>query len=188
MWNYGSRLFASGVLDTLFSRLDSFIIAKIFSPATLGYYARAQGVDNMVKQFSAGSIVETLFPYIAEHQHNRKTLSDIYRKYLNIILFISVGMSGGLFLVANDLFTVLFTAKWLSAAKLFQLLALMGFAYPVSSLMCAIISGVGNSKAFFRLETYKEGIPAPRVYIWVYTWFKVFYPFYGCCILYSCNY
>jgi O-antigen/teichoic acid export membrane protein len=71
-------------------------------------------------------------------------------------MFVSVGMSGAFFLIAKDLFTLLFTARWNYAAELFQLMAIGGFAWPVSSLMCNIISGVGNSKAFLRLEVIKR--------------------------------
>jgi O-antigen/teichoic acid export membrane protein len=161
LWKYGSRLFASGVLDTLYTRLDTFIIAKIFAPSILGYYTRAQSMDNLVKQFSASSIMGSLFPYIAKHQHDRVFLKEIYLKYLHIILFISVGMSGALFLIAKNLFVILFTARWLFAAELFQLMSLVGFGWPVSALMCNIIAGVGNSKNFFRLEIYKKIIFLP---------------------------
>lgn len=169
MWAYGSRMFASGVLDTLYTRLDTFIIAKIFNPATLGFYARAQGMDNMVRQFSAGSIVGSLFPYIAKHQDDRPLVKQIYERYLHIVLFISVGISGALFLVAKDLFTFLFTARWIYAAELFQILALMGFAFPASSLMCTVISSLGNSKAFFRLEVIKKVLILP-VYVFGFFW------------------
>lgn len=156
LWKYGSRLFASGILDNLYTRLDTFIIGKIFVPDILGFYTRAQGMDNLVKQFSASSIMGSLFPYIAKHQDNRVFLKELYLKYLHIILFISVGLSGALFLIAKDLFTILFTTKWIFSAELFQLMSILGFGWPVSALMCNIISGVGNSAAFFRLDIYKR--------------------------------
>lgn len=156
LWHYGSRLFASGLLDTLYSRLDTFIIGKIFSPSTLGFYARAQSMDYLVKQFSANIIVSSLFPYIAKHQNDRAYLKELYLKYLHIILFLSVGLSSVLFLISKNLFIILFTSKWIFAAELFQLMALLGFGWPISSLMCSIISGVGNSAAYLRLEVYKR--------------------------------
>lgn len=164
MWKYGSRLFASGVLDMLYTRMDTFIIGKLFSPFVLGYYARAQGMDNMVRQFSAGSFVGALFPQITKHQHDRQFLKQLYVKYLHIIMFVSVGMSGVLMLIAKDLFALLFTARWNYSAELFQIMAVTGFAWPVSSLMCGIISGVGNSKAFLRLEILKKTMLLP-VYV-----------------------
>jgi O-antigen/teichoic acid export membrane protein len=164
LWAYGSKLFASGLLDAFYTRLDTFIIAKIFSPATLGHYNRAQSMDSMVKQFSAGSMMGALIPYIAQLQNDRPAMRELYLKYLHAILFVSFGICGALFLVAKPLFVILFTARWNYAAELFQLMTISGFGWPVSALMVNIISGSGNSSAFLRLEVLKRIIILP-VYI-----------------------
>jgi O-antigen/teichoic acid export membrane protein len=161
LWQYGSRMFLSGLLDVFFMRIDAFIIGKVFSPITLGYYTRAQSLDSIVKQLSSNSITSVLFPYISLHQENREGLTGIYKKYLHVISFLSIGLSAIFFLIASDLFTVLFTARWGYAAELFRLMALSGFAWPVSALMVSIIGGVGNSKAYLRLELLKKVVLLP---------------------------
>jgi teichuronic acid exporter len=161
LWSYGNRLFASGVLEALYTRLDTFIIGKIFSVGTLGFYSRAQSIDGTVRQFSSGIILGSLFPYIAKYQHDKAFLKQLYLKYCHILLLISVGVSGILFLTAKPLFTILFTSRWLYSAELYQLMCIAGFVYPISSLMCNVISGVGNSSAFFRLEVYKKLLMLP---------------------------
>ncbi|MEO8405920.1 MAG: lipopolysaccharide biosynthesis protein, partial [Chitinophagaceae bacterium] len=164
LWTYGSRMFASGLLDVFFTKIDAFIIGKIFSPATLGYYTRAQSLDSIVKQLSSNSITTVLFPYISAHQNDKPTLANIYKKYLHFISFASIGLTAIFFLTAKDLFIVLFTAKWIYAAELFQLMALSGFAWPVSALMVSLIAGMGNSKDYLKLEILKKGVLLP-VYI-----------------------
>jgi teichuronic acid exporter len=156
LWQYGSRMFASGLLDRLYSRLDSFIIGKIYSAETLGYYYRAQSLEGFVRTFSAGSLMGSLFPYIAKHQNDKPYLKDFYLKYLHAITFSAVGLCGLLFLVAPDLFVLLFTERWLYAAGLFQLMMLAGIVWPLSSLMVNMISGTGNAKDFLLLEVYKK--------------------------------
>lgn len=156
LWAYGSRMFASGLLDTVYTRLDIFIIGRLFTVSTLGFYTRAQSMDNFVRQLSVNSIMSALFPYIALQQHDRLQIGQLYKRYLHIISFIAIALSGTLFLGARYIFVILFSARWLYAAELFQLMSLIGFAWPVSSLMCNVISGVGNSRAFLRLEVYKK--------------------------------
>jgi teichuronic acid exporter len=156
LWSYGSKMFASGLLDSVYTRLDIFIIGKIFSTSTLGFYTRAQSMDNLVRQLSVNSIMGAMFPYIAKHQDDRLFLKELYERYLHVISFIAIALSGVLFLIAHYLFNILFTASWQYAASLFQLMSVVGFAWPVSSLMCNIISGVGNAKAFLKLEVYKK--------------------------------
>ncbi|MEO5945088.1 MAG: lipopolysaccharide biosynthesis protein [Ferruginibacter sp.] len=169
LWHYGGRMFASGLLDRLYTRLDSFIIGKLYSANTLGYYYRAQSMEGFVRTFSAGGIMETLFPYIARHQDDPVYLKQLYIKYLHFITFTSVALSAILFLISKDLFIFLFTDRWIYAARLFQLMILGGILWPVSSLMVNIISGVGNSKSFFRLEVYKKIILLP-IYIFGFIW------------------
>lgn len=164
LWEYGSRMFASGVVDIFFTRLDTFVIGKVFSASILGYYSRAQSMDNLVRQFTANTVMGVLFPFIAKYQYDKEYLKKIYLQYLHIIVFASIGISGVLFLIAKHLFIILFTQRWLYSAELFQLISITSYSWPVSSLMCNIIAGVGNSKAFFRLEMLKKAILIP-VYI-----------------------
>jgi teichuronic acid exporter len=161
LWSYGSRMFASGLLDNIYTRLDIFIIGKIFSTHTLGFYTRAQSMDNFVRQLSVNSIMGAIFPYISKHQNDKVFLKEMYTRYLHIICFVSVAMSGTLLLIAKHLFHILFTARWEYAAELFQLMSIVGFAWPVSSLMCNIIAGVGNANAFLKLEVYKKFLFLP---------------------------
>jgi teichuronic acid exporter len=169
LWAYGSRMFASGLLDNVYTKLDVFIIGRIFNVSTLGFYTRAQSMDNFVRQLSVNSIVGALFPYISKHQDDRNFLNDLYTKYLHIICFVSIALSGTLMLISKYFFLLLFGPRWLYSAQLFQLLAVVGFAWPVSSLMCNIISGVGNSKAFLRLEFFKKILFLP-VYFFGFIW------------------
>jgi O-antigen/teichoic acid export membrane protein len=169
LWHYGSRMFASGLLDRVYSRIDSMIIGKLYSTTTLGYYYRAQSVEGFVRTFSAGGIMGALFPYIAKHQDDKVFLKTVYEKYLHIISFVAAGLSALLFITARDVFTILFTDRWLYAADLFRLMMLAGIVWPASSLMVSMISGVGNSKNYLRLEVYKKLVLLPA-YIFGFIW------------------
>lgn len=164
MWAYGSRLFISGLIDTVFARLDIFLIGRMYTTATLGYYTRAQSLDRVVRETSSESLVAVLFPYLSREQDNIDNTRRLYIRYLHIISFISFFLCGLLYVTATPLFRILFTARWDEAAGLFKILTIAGFAYPVSSLMVNILSARGNSKAFLRLELFKRALFIP-VYV-----------------------
>jgi len=161
MWLYSSRLFISGLIDTVFARLDIFLIGKMYTTATLGYYTRAQSLDRVVRETSSESLVSVLFPYLSREQDNIDNTRRLYIRYLHIISFISFFLCGLLYVTAAPLFHILFTARWDEAAQLFKILTIAGFAYPVSSLMVNILSARGNSKAFLRLELLKRTLFIP---------------------------
>jgi len=161
MWKYSSRLFASALLDTAFTRLDIFLVGKMFSTTTLGYYSRAQSMDGVVKQMSSASIVSVLFPYISRNQSDMVKIRELYVQYLHVISFVAFFLYGFLYVCADSIFTILFTARWAEAAVLFKIMTIAGFVYPVSSLMVSILSARGNSKAFLRAEVFKKMIILP---------------------------
>lgn len=158
LWKFSSRVFLPYFLENLFSRLDVFIIGKIFTQNTLGYYTRAQSLDSFSKQFSSGSIVAVVLPYFAKIKDDRDAVAAYYVRSLHIICFLSLLLTGLLYCTAESLFVVLFTEKWLSASYIFQILALSGFVYPVSALMVNLILARGDSKGFLINELLKKSL------------------------------
>lgn len=164
LWAYGSRMFSSTILSSIVTRLDVFIIGKLFNVTTLGYYTRSQSIDSAVRQFSSGSLISVFFPSAARLQDKREQLTILYKRFLHLVSFLSIGVSGLLYLITPDLFRILFTAKWDTAAIYFQIMCIAAFAWPISALMVTLISGTGNSKAYLRLELLRIAIQLP-VYI-----------------------
>jgi len=156
LWGFGFRMFLSGMLDTVFTRLDFLIIGKLFPPATLGYFQRAKSLDSMVVQYSSGSLMAILFPVLSKVQNDLPRFQNIIIKSLGIISFVIFLLLGMLYLNAREVIVILFSDKWLPSVHFFKLFLLSGFAYPVSALLVSVLSSRGNSKAFLRLEIYKK--------------------------------
>ncbi|GAB2531003.1 lipopolysaccharide biosynthesis protein [Rufibacter soli] len=158
LWSFGSKMFASGVIDSVFSRLDVLIIGKIFSANTLGFYTRAQSFNNLVIQYTSGSLARVFFPTISNIQHDLKEVKELYMNVISIVSFLVFGLLGFFYLSAEDLFVFLFTDKWLPAVKYFQILMLGGYAFPLNNIMISILSGRGKSNKFLKLELFKKGL------------------------------
>ncbi len=165
LWGFGFRMFLSGLLEVIFTRLDIIIIGKLFSPAILGFFDQAKRLNDMLIQYSSGSIMSVLFPVLSKVQNDLPRFQNITIKTLGIISFIVFMILGSMYLVADELIVLLFTEKWQGAVIYFKLLLLSGFAYPVSALLVNILSSRGNSKAFLRLEIYKKILLSINLYI-----------------------
>jgi O-antigen/teichoic acid export membrane protein len=161
MWRYGWKLLLSGILDTVFTRLDVFIIGKLFPLMTLGYYNRAQTLDGFVKNFSASTTTSVAFPLIARMGDDLEKTREFYLRCLNVIAFLSFFLVGILFLTCFDLVILLFTEKWAMVGNYFRIMAVTGFVYPISALMVNVLSARGNSKDFLRLEIIKKAVLFP---------------------------
>ena len=156
LWAFGFRMFLARLLDTIFIRLDFMIIGKLFNAATLGFFQRARSLDEMVAQYSSGSLMNVLFPVLSKVQNDLPRFQNIIIKSLGFICFVVFLLTGGLYLVSEELIVLLFGEKWLPSVDYFKIMLLSGFAYPVSALLVNVLSSRGNSKAFLRLEIYKK--------------------------------
>jgi len=169
LWGFGFRMFLSGMLDTVFTRLDFLIIGKLFPPATLGYFQRAKSLNGMVVQYSSGSLMAVLFPVLSKIQNDLPRFQNIILKSLGIICFVVFLLLGGLYLISEELIVLLFSDKWQPSVDIFKILVLSGFAYPVSALLVNVLSSRGNSKLFLRLEIYKKLITSVNLLV-LYFW------------------
>ena len=158
LWGFGFRMFLSGLLESIFTRLDFLIIGKLFAPAALGYFQRAKSLNLMVIQYSSGSLMTILFPVLSKVQNDLPRFQNIIKKALGLISFIVFLLLGALYLISEELIVLLFSDKWLPSVEFFKILVLSGFAYPISALLVNAIRSRGNSKAFLRLEIYKKMI------------------------------
>lgn len=156
LWKFGFRMFLSSLLDNIFQRIDLMIIAKLFSPATLGFFQRAKALDTMITSYSSGSIMSVLFPVLSKIKNDLPRFINVTLKALHLISLISFFLLGLFFLVSKELILLLFGDKWLISVGFFQVLVLVSFVYPLSALLVSVLSSRGNSKAFLRLEIYKK--------------------------------
>ena len=165
LWGFGFRMFLSASLEIIFTRLDIIIIGKLFSPAILGFFDQAKRLNEMIVQYSAGSIMAVLFPILSKVQKDMPRFQNIAIKTLGIISFVVFFLLGVMYLISEELIVLLFTEKWLPSVEYFKILVLSGFAYPVSALLVNILSSRGNSKAFLRLEIYKKILQGINLYV-----------------------
>ncbi|TXK52597.1 lipopolysaccharide biosynthesis protein [Pontibacter qinzhouensis] len=158
LWQYGSKIFIPNLLETFFSKLDVLIIGKIFPPASLGYYTRAQSLNSLIIQYSSGSLLKVFFPAISKNQHDLVKVREIYSTALIVVSFAALALLSILFVSSRSVIILLFTEKWIQSDIYFKILVLSGYAYPLSAIMVNVISGRGNSKAYLKLDLIKKAI------------------------------
>jgi|GEM_PF-703154 len=158
LWKYARPMYYSTLLSNLVAKLDVIIVGKIFPTAVLGHYSRAQSIDSASRSLTGGSFHSVFFSLVSKHQAKRNQLLELYKRYLHLAAFFSAALTGLLYIVSPDLFVLMFTAKWTEAAYYFQVMSIASFTWPIGSLMVTIIAGVGNSKAYFKLEGLKTGL------------------------------
>jgi len=155
-FHFGYKLTISGLLDTVFNNIYNIVIGKFFPLAQVGYYQRAQSLQ-MYPVGIIGSIMgKVTYPLFAQIQDDNKRLKGIYKKILQLNIFILAPTLIIAGVLAVPLFRFLFTEKWLPAVPYFQILLITGILYPIHSFNLNILNVKGRSDLFLRLEIVKK--------------------------------
>ena len=156
LFGFGSRLLASGLLDTVFSNVYNIVIGKLFSPAALGYYTRAYTLQQLPSQTLGGIVARVTFPLFAEIQGDPARVRNGFRKALRALALVNFPLMIGLLVCARPLVLTLLTEKWAPAIPYLQLLCIVGLLYPLHLINLNVLLAMGRSDLFFRLEVIKK--------------------------------
>jgi O-antigen/teichoic acid export membrane protein len=156
MFAFGSRILGFGLLEAVFQNGYLMVIGKLFSPMSLGFYSRA----DTVQQFPVNNITviinQVTFPVFSSVQDDKHRLKRGVSMVLTMQGMIIFPLMVGLAIVTRPLVLVLFTEKWLPCVPYLQLLCMVGMLYPIISTNMNVLNAQGHSKLFLRLEVLKK--------------------------------
>ncbi len=156
MYNFGYKLFLSGVLNTVFQNLYVIVIAKVFSAQVAGLYFFANKIKELIVQQLVRSIQTVTYPALASFQNNDARLKQGYKK---IVILMTVALFPGILFtaaLADTLFQILLPEKWYPAVPYFQLLCLVAVMMPLHSVNLNILTVKGRSDLFLYIEIVKK--------------------------------
>lgn len=156
LWNYGSKMLASSVLDTLYNNIYPIVIGKFFSKSDLGNYTTANQFASLPSSNLTGVLQRVTFPVLSTIQNDNERLSRNYRKILRLSAFIVFPLMMGLSSAANPFVRVILGDKWEGCIILLQLACFYMMFYPIHAINLDLLQVKGRSDLFLRLEIIKK--------------------------------
>ena len=156
LFDFGFKLFLSGLLDIFFRNLYVIVIGKLFSPAITGYYFFSTKVRDIILQQFCGSIQKVTYPALSTIQNEDIRLKAAYRKVIQAMTYIIFPAMIFLMVLAKPLFLLFLKEKWLPAVLYLQLLCLAGLIYPLHVVNLNLLQVKGRSDLFLYLEILKK--------------------------------
>ena len=155
-FHFGYKLSLSGLLDTIYNNAYNIVIGKFFLPAQVGYYQRAQTLTMYPVGTISAIMGKVTYPLFSKIQDDNIRLKSIYKKILQLNIFVLAPVLITAGILAKPLFRFLFTNKWLPAVPYFQILLITGLLYPVHAFNLNILNVKGRSDLFLKLEIIKK--------------------------------
>ena len=157
-FNYGYKLTLSGLLDQIFNNIYLIIIGKYFSVAQVGFYTRAETMKQLPVSNISFALNKVTFPLFATIQDKNERLKKVYKDLMEIVIFIISPVLIFTAVLAEPIFRILFTEKWLPAVPYYQILCFTGILYPVHAYNLNILKIKGRSDIFLKLTIFKKSM------------------------------
>jgi O-antigen/teichoic acid export membrane protein len=151
-FRYGYKLALTDLISQLFNDSYKAIIGKFFSASQLGFFTRAQSMQELPNQVVFNTVNRVLFPVLSKVQNDDLKLKKIYGQIIQVVTFIITPFLMLLYIVAKPLFVFLLTAKWLPAVPYFKILIISAMIAPLQPYLLNICKVKGRSDLVLKLS------------------------------------
>ena len=158
LFAFGSKLLASGLLDTIYTNMYALVIGKIFTASSLGYYSQADRFTKLPSSNLTGILQRVTYPVLCSIQNDDERLRNDYRKLLRLSAFTIFPLMCLLAGVAYPLVELLIGEKWRFAATLIIPLSFTMMWWPIHAINLNLLQVKGRSDLFLKLEIIKKTI------------------------------
>lgn len=155
-FNYGYKLTLSGLLDKLYQNIYTIIIGKFYPLAQLGFYSRADSISQVPIGIISSAINKVTFPMFVNIADDNEQFMKVYKKVMLQVLFWTAPSLIFLSVIAEPLFRLMLTDKWLPAVPYFQILCISGIMFPLNAYNLNILKVKGKSNLFLKIEIIKK--------------------------------
>jgi teichuronic acid exporter len=151
-FRYGYKLALTDLITQLFNDSYKAIIGKFFSASQLGFFTRAQSMQELPNQVVFNTVNRVLFPMLSKVQNDDIKLKKIYSQIIQVVTFIVTPFLMLLYIVAKPLFIFLLTDKWLPAVPYFKILIISAMIAPLQPYLLNICKVKGRSDLVLKLS------------------------------------
>lgn len=156
LFSYGWKIFASTMLDRVYSSLRALIIGKVYTAADLAYYDRAHSFPDIVINNINTSIDSVLLPTMSKEQDSVETVKSMARRAMKTSTFILAPILIGLAACGQSIISMLLTDKWLPSYPFMVIFCITFVFYPLHTSNLNAIKALGRSDIFLKLEIIKK--------------------------------
>lgn len=156
LFAFGSKLMASGLLDTMYNNMYTLVIGKVFTATSLGFYTQADRFTRLPSSNLTGVLQRVTYPILCSIQDDNERLMSNYRKLLRLSAFIIFPLMCLLAGVAYPLVELLIGEKWRFVATLIIPLSFTMMWWPIHAINLNLLQVKGRSDLFLKLEIIKK--------------------------------
>jgi O-antigen/teichoic acid export membrane protein len=158
MFGFGSKLTLESTLIVLYENSYILVIGKLFSPEITGLYYFAKRIRDLIVDQVNAAVQQATYPAMAQIQDENSGLKKMYRLVIQLLFFTITPGLLIISLLAEPLFRIAFSARWLPAAPYLQLLCIAGILFPVHTVNFNMLKIKGRTDLVVYVGLVKKGL------------------------------
>ncbi|MCG9639522.1 lipopolysaccharide biosynthesis protein [Vibrio sp. Isolate34] len=156
LFNFGSKLLLSGILDTIYKNIYQVIIGKYFNVGQVGQFTQANQVSSVPAITMTSIIQRVTYPMLSKMQGDSTQLESAYLLTLRLAAAVIFPLLFGLAVTAEWLITTILGSEWAMAAELVTILSVGFLLYPIHAINLNLLQVKGRTDLFLKLEVIKK--------------------------------
>ncbi|NQY62270.1 MAG: lipopolysaccharide biosynthesis protein [Alteromonadaceae bacterium] len=145
-FHFGVFTVINQLLTFLFLKVDSLIIGKVLGISSLGFYSAGSQLANLPLEKVAQTLNEVSFAGYAKVKEDKAGVSYYFLQSSRLVSLMVFPVFWGMASIADPLVDLFLGEKWLSAAPIFQILALVMPFRIYQLVIQSAIAGIGFPK------------------------------------------
>lgn len=156
LFSFGGYMFLVHLLNEVGNNIQGLLIGRLFNASTMGYYSKARSTEKLASMSISQSLIQITFPLYSEVQDDKQQLITLIRKLTGVVAFVTFPLMFVLILVAEPVFVLLYSNRWLPSVPYFQILCLAGSGVCLQAVNLQAISAIGKSKTVLNWVVVKR--------------------------------
>lgn len=165
LFAYGGFLLFSDLLNSVCENIQGLIIGRRYSVADMGFYSQARKMEEIPTITISHVVATVTFPVFAELQNDKERLYGAVRRSLRLMNFVNFPLMILLMVVAEPLFVVLFSDKWMDSVPYFRILCVAGLVNCLQSVNYQVTAAVGRSRVLFQWNIVKRVVGLILIFV-----------------------
>ncbi|HHR5883323.1 TPA: lipopolysaccharide biosynthesis protein [Providencia alcalifaciens] len=156
LFNFGSKLLASSLLDTIYNNIYQIIIGKVYSAKQVGIFTQANSLSLIPAQSLTTIIQRVTYPMLSQLQNDRSKFERVYLLTLKLSSTIVFPIVLGIAVIAKPLIIIVLGSEWSSSSELLSILCIGYMLYPIHAINLNLLQVESRTDLFLKLEIIKK--------------------------------
>ena len=143
MLRFGGTVTLNGLVVYIGSNFEKVLLGRFWGADAIGIYGRAYQLIRIPTDNLNWAVGEVAFSALSRLQNDRAALKRYFLRGYSLVLVMTLPITFGCALFANDLIRVLLGPKWQSAAVIFRLLAPTILAFAILNPLGWLMNAMG---------------------------------------------